>query len=379
MIIKNLTINNLRNHKQTEIELNDKINIFYGKNGVGKTTILEALSILSISKSFLPTNDSILISNEEKYYLLKCEAINDLTVPYWIKIQFNLNGKKIINSSLGDNLLPKNIIGEIPSIILSPDFKIITFGSPQDRRQFLDTVLSQSSKIYIDEALKIKRLLKQRNIILSEYTKTKEIDSNLFETITEMFINSASEIIHRRSKFINEFVEIFENYYKIVSDENEKCTLHYIPNILNNQNNSIIEKQKIRDEYTYYFSKNIDRELSRGMTLFGPQKDDIEFRISGNIAKEAASQGQHKSILLSLKFAEFELLRRLKKENPIMMLDDIFSELDIERSRNINQIISKLDCQTFITITNRDRFDTFNKIETNLAYYRLENGKIIGE
>ena len=380
MIIKNLTINNLRNHKESLIDLDDSINIFYGKNGTGKTTILEGLSIISISKSFLPALDSSLIKNGETFFLISGIGENDLSVPYKVSIRYNGSGRKIINSSLGDNLLPKNIVGEIPVVILSPDYKVITFGAPQDRRQFLDGVLSQSSKIYIEEALKLKKLLKQRNSLLSDYQKNKKIDYRLFETLSEMFIFSAAEIVSRRSKFINNFVPYFSSYYQRISDNNEKVSINYKPDSFDdNLFQSILEKNDIIERYQNRFESLRDKELIRGTTLFGPQKDDIEIRIANKPAKESASQGQHKTLLLSIKFAEYEILKNIKNESPIFMLDDIFSELDKERSYNINKIIRELNCQTLITITNRERFDVFDNIETKSAFFRLDNGIVTKE
>jgi len=380
MIIKDISIYNLRNHSETNIGLDEGINIFYGKNGSGKTTILEALSILSISKSFLPAQDASLIQNGQSLYQLIGTGENDLSVPYKISIKYNGSGRKIINSSLGDNLLPKNIVGEIPVVILSPDYKVITFGAPQDRRQFLDGVLSQSSKIYIDEAIKLKKLLKQRNSILSDYQKNKKIDYRLFETISEMFIFCSAEIVSRRSKFIKNFVPYFSDYYKRIANNNEKVSINYKPDSFDdNLFQNILEKNDIIERYQNRFEYLRDKELMRGSTLFGPQKDDIEIRIANKPAKESASQGQHKTLLLSIKFAEYEILKSIKNESPIFMLDDIFSELDIDRSYNINKIISELNCQTMITITNRERFEPFEKFETKSGFYRLEDGKVTKE
>ncbi len=375
MLLNSLNINNLRNHIESDITLEPKINIFYGKNGSGKTTILEAISILSISKSFLPTIDSSLISSGKNYYNLTTKASNDLGVPYRINIKYNGSGRKVINSSYGDNLLPKNIIGEIPIVILSPDHKTITFGGPQDRRQFIDSVLSQSSKIFIEEALKSKKYLKQRNAILTSNLKERKIDKKLFEAITELFILSSAEVVHRRSKFIHDFKLFFLDTYKRISDENEEVDLVYIANTLNeNIFSHVLEKNDIIESYQKKYERICDKEFQRGITLFGPQKDDLEITIGNKTARDAASQGQHKSLLLSLKLAEFDYLRNIKNETPIFMLDDIFSELDSERSHNINKIVNDIDCQTFITITNRDKFNAFRHVSSNVSYYKIVKG-----
>ncbi|HRP02920.1 MAG TPA: DNA replication and repair protein RecF [Candidatus Kapabacteria bacterium] len=380
MIIKELQINNLRNHCSTNLKLGDQVNIFYGKNGSGKTTILEAISILSISKSFLPSLETSLIQNGQSYYQLSCQCENDLTIPYHISIKYNGSGRKLINSSISDNLLPKHIIGEIPVIILSPDNKVITFGAPQDRRQFLDSVLSQSSKIYIDEAIKFKKILKQRNSLLNNYATNRKIDNNLFNAISEMFILSAAEIISRRSKFINDFSPYFMDYYKRISDNNEVVSIAYLPDSIDRTIfTSVLDKNDIIKIYQNRFMQIQEKEFFRGTSLFGPQKDDIDIKISGKTAKETASQGQHKSLLLSIKFAEYEILKNIRNESPIFLIDDIFSELDLERSHNINQIINDLNCQTMITVTNRERFEQFDNVASKSSYFSVHKGIITKE
>lgn len=376
MRINKLKIINLRNHIDTSIELSPKLNIFYGKNGSGKTTILESIAILSLTKSFIPATDSALIRTDAEFYNLYAECVNDLDIKYKINIIYNGTGRKVINNSYGENLIPKKIIGEIPLVVLSPDFKSITFGSPQDRRQFVDIVLSQSDRLYFEELSKHKKLLKQRNNILNNYLKNKQLDINLLETITTFFINSCAEIIFKRYQFINRFEPFFIDAYKKISKLSENPKIIYKPNLENHTNSIEISKNNIIENLNYKYKKLKDIELTRGLTLFGPQKDDFEFYVDNRIAKESASQGQHKTLLISIKLSEFNFLKNIRNETPILMLDDIYSELDSERSIEISSIIKNLNCQTLITSTNKDLLNLLLKNENFIRFFYVENGNV---
>jgi DNA replication and repair protein RecF len=354
------------------------INVISGKNGAGKTSILEALSILSLSKSFQPTSDVNLICYGTGFYNLASFAKSDLEINYKISLRYNGSGRKIINSTFGDNLLPKEIIGEMPVVILSPDYKVITFGTPADRRQFIDSVLSQSTKIYVDDALKLKKYLKQRNAILSAYIKDGRLDNKLFETITELFIFTGADVIQRRSKFINEFKPFFKDSFKKISQELEEVELNYNPDGFDrNFFNKNITRNDVIERYKVLASNLRNQELRRGTTLFGPQKDDFEILINGGLAREAASQGQHKTLLISIKLAEYEFLKNIRNETPIFMLDDIYSELDDERSYNVTGLIASLKCQSLITVTNHEKFRQYSDLKDKINLISVFKGEIV--
>jgi DNA replication and repair protein RecF len=367
----------LRNHQDSSFEFADSTNIFYGLNGVGKTTILEAISISGLTKSFLPVQDQSLINQGSSEYYIDCHADTDLKTGYNIKIKYEKGAKKQIDGTEGNNLLPKDVIGLMPVVVLSPDFKSITFGSPQDRRSFIDKTLSQSNKRYIEEILKHKKCLKQRNNILNEGKKNDvKFDEALFDAWTVPFIDSSAEIIHKRNNFINEFKPYFKDIYSGISNNIEDVDLFYNADHfkMDDDLNDIV---KIR-EYLSNLAEELKlREIKRGTTLFGPQKDDIDIMINNGNAKEIASQGQHKSLLISLKFAEFNYLKENKKETPIILLDDIFAELDSNRSELVMQMLQENMAQTFITLTNKEiiRSEFINQIETK--YFQIENGKLI--
>lgn len=358
MIIRQLFVRNLRNHSESRFAFGDSINVLFGKNGAGKTTILEAISIASLSKSFLPAPDASMIKNGESEYLIRLEANRDISIAYDVNINFS-SGKKKISTNSDDNLLPKDIIGEMPIVILSPDFKSITFGSPQDRRSFIDSILCQTSKTYLEYLLKLKKCLKQRNNMLGMLKKSNSFDKIEFEQWTYMLIELSTEIMLRRNKFISSFLPYFVEAYNIIANDADVVSAEYEPYGINRE--AIAEgKISLRRDIEELANKVVDSEMRRGTTLFGPQKDELKININGGLSREYASQGQHKTLLIGLKIAEFNYLKELKRETPIILLDDIFSELDENRSSKVLEIIKENNAQIFITMTNPASFENFS-------------------
>lgn len=377
MKIHQISISNLRNHTFSELSIEKDLNVLYGLNGSGKTTILEALSICSFSKSFQPVSDSSLIRYGESFFNVETIALNDLEVNYKSKVRFETGSRKEINSTFGSNLLAKDIIGAMPLVVLSPDLKIITSGSPQDRREFIDRLLSQSSRVYFEKLMDYRKILKQRNNFLNQIKNERKFDKNLLDSFTEMLIDSGCEIILYRIKFINEFLPFFTESYSIVSSLREKVNLEYQPNsILGINTLTDYNKDELKEILSNKAKALLFEETRRGLTLFGPQKDELLIRIDSGIAREAASQGQHKTLLISLKFAEYYFLKEKRNETPIVLLDDIFSELDAERIEKVFELLKSDSAQTFITMTD---VKLLNEIvsKSEFSFFLVNNGTVL--
>ena len=367
MRINNIRIKNFRNYLEKELTFSEGINVLWGNNGVGKTTILEAISVCSISKSFVTNADVILINENENQYFISANCTNDLNLPYKINISFTPKQPKEISSNAGNRLLPKDIIGEIPLVILSPDYKKITSGSPDFRRQFINGLLSQASKNYLEKLFEHRRTLKQRNSLLSQFkgnlTSNNESFLPVLSQWTQALINVSSDLIVRRNEFVNDFNPIFIDAYKNISHSQENVNIIYQPDSISEK---IINKEQVVEILTQRSNAILNAEIKRSTTLFGSQKDDIKICINNGIAKEYASQGQHKSLLIAIKFAEFQYLLDKKNETPIILFDDIFSELDNTIIEKVLYLLSQSKAQIFITLTDPTIIKNSIDILTNL-------------
>ena len=378
MWINNLLINQVRNHNRSRLNFCKGLNILYGQNGAGKTTVLESIAVCGFSKSFLSVPDNSLVQIGNDFLHVKAEAFTDLDIPYKVRVRYFPGRRKEISSNAGDNLSPKDIIGEIPLTVLSPDFRNITSGSPADRRQFIDRVLSQASKLYIDDIFNLKKCLKQRNNLLSNAKKDRFFDYSVIEPWTELLIETGAKIILRRKKFIDEFRPYFREVYSKVSSGREKVNIEYLPdNIPKGLPDSSYKYDDIISIYKKLADDLQKDERNRGTSLFGPQKDEVAIRINSGIAREIASQGQHKTLLISIKFAEFNFLKNIRQETPVILLDDIFSELDEERSKTALDMVMDANAQTFVTITNPGVIRSFLPPSENCMYFRVEEGDVI--
>ena len=374
MIVKNLHISNLRNHKFSDIEFNSNVNLIHGRNGSGKTTILEALSITSISKSFLPSKDEALVRFGESSYdiIAKCES--DLDVPYYCSVRYEIRQKKQMRNSRSETVSPRSLIGEMPSVVLSPDHKSITFGSPSFRRDFIDRVLCQSSISYLKNLSRHKKILRQRNSLLSQIKKRESHDFESLKLWTNNFIELSADIIFKRNEFIENLSRNFKKAYSEISKADTGINLIYQAHGVEDID-KINEKENIISGLNKEYLRRKDEELLRGTSAFGPQKDDIRIEINGGLARDTASQGQHKTLLISLKTAEFIFLREKCNETPILLLDDIFSELDSERASHVLELVGKNKVQTFITSTNKN-IDGIDNVGS-VSLFELKSGKIV--
>jgi DNA replication and repair protein RecF len=354
MYVKSINIDHLRNHDHSELICSPSLNIISGLNGIGKTTILEAISICGLSKTFLPGTDSDLIKHGSDSYTVSLQAVSDLGIPYKVGVRYVEGQRKLINSSIGDRMNPKDILGELPLIILSPDFKEITFGSPDDRRRFMDALLSQAKYVYVEAAINLRKIIKQRNAVLQKAKMFgQKPDEALLDIMTNQMMDFGSTLASLRAQFINEFTPHFLEAYTNITETNEQVGITYIPDTANGK--VLIGKEDFYESYMLAYRTLKEDEIRRGTTLFGPQKDDLEITINGGRARETASQGQHKSLLISIKWAEFTYLRDVRDETPVLLFDDIFSELDGKRTAKVLQQVLDSGAQTFITTTEGEK------------------------
>lgn len=376
MKVKNLEIKNLRNHDDSKLNFASSINIFFGLNGAGKTTILEAIAMSALTKSFTVYSDDHLINFNSEVFDISIELERDRGTCFSLKTTKNKRSKKRIDSTFQDNMKPKEVIGLVPIIILSPDAKDITFGSPENRRKFIDSTISQISNLYLEDLYRYNKVLKQRNILLKKIIDIHEFEDGQLNLWTKKLIDIGSRIIRKRAIFIKEIKPKFEHYYSIISDNREDVSLKYKPNGFKISDIHELDIEEIKLVLHEYSKQKEETEYRRQTTMFGPHKDELELYINDHLVRDTASQGQHKSVLISLKLSEFDYIRELHNEIPIVLLDDIFSELDEKRIKLVLEIINENLAQAFVTVTEVDKIERILKEKPNVNYFHIYEGTI---
>ncbi len=375
MRIKSVRLKNFRNHQSTNISFSENINIFFGKNGQGKTNILDGLTYLCLTKGFLSSCDSSSIFFGESGFELEAEFCSDLRVQSSVKLVYSsaIRGKNLFNNEMKvDKAL--SFVGLYPIVVLAPQYYSIVNGIPQDRRKFVDLVISQSSKSYLHDVIEFRKVLKQRNKLLFDIKTLKSHDFESVEYWNGPLVKHGSQVIIKRHAFVKEFIPFFIKAYTEITSANEIPSIKYMPGI------SIKDIDKEYDSINSRFESDIiscaNDEFRRGSTIIGPHKDEFEFKINGFDVRQFASQGQQKTFLVALKIAEFFYLQEKCSEKPVLVLDDLFSELDKDRSKFLLDFL-KDKCQVFISSTNSEIFDEFlNYNGTNQKYF-VEAGNVL--
>ncbi|MGI6046728.1 MAG: DNA replication/repair protein RecF [Petrimonas sp.] len=363
MILKQLSIINYKNLAQVELELSPKINCFVGNNGMGKTNLLDAIYYLSFCRSYTNPIDIQIIKHDADVCMLqgKYEFENQGEEEIYCglrrrqKKQFKRNKKEY--EKLSDH------IGFIPLVMISPaDIEIIQGGS-EERRKFMDIAISQFDKEYIHALIRYNKALQQRNAMLK--MDDNEIDFTLLELWEEQMVEDGTFIFEKRQAFVEEFIPIFEEFYKIISLSNEDVTFNYVSQ-LSDRNFAVRLRETRR------------RDIAIGHTTIGIHRDELEMLLNGFPIKKVGSQGQNKTYFVSMKLAQFHYLLKTGKRTPILLLDDIFDRLDANRVEEIMKLVSSDEFgQIFISDTNRESFDKIlNSFNDNYHVYFVENGEI---
>lgn len=355
MKIEGLTIKNFRNYENLNVNFDDKVNVFIGKNAQGKTNLLESIYYCCIGKSFKSCKDKELIKwNEDSSYikLVAKKKFRDVK----IEIKLNQSQKKIIQI----NGLPirkiADLIGEINIVFFSPQELRLVRESPDERRRFMDIDISQNNKRYFFQLGRYEKILANRNKLL----KTCQTLEALKETVDiwdRALISTAKYIALERKKFVEQIIPYAQKAHSYISGGKEELELEYKCGC----GVSLDEKFELNLEKL--LKKNLEKDFRLGYTSVGVHRDDIDIFLNKVEVKNFGSQGQQRTVGLSLKLAELENMYNLNGEYPILLLDDVFSELDIDRQRRLLKFVDRT--QTFITCTDERKIEgtLFNIIE----------------
>ena len=363
MFLKKISLTNFRNYDNLDLEFDKNINIFIGNNAQGKTNILESIYVLSISKSHRINKDLFLIKDNCLFTKIHGEIINYDNLNEF-EILINKKGKRV---SINSNPFRKisEYLSNINTIMFCPDDLEIIKGTPSERRYFLNSSLSQFYSDYSLKLSKYNKLLKNRN----EYLKnTEKIDKIYLKILTDKLINLNVDLIIYRRNYINEINKYIVKIYKNLTNK-DKISIKY-DSFINNDINEKNIKQEIQEK----FDRVLENEIFQRTTLLGIHKDDFSIYIDDVKINNYGSQGQQRISILCLKLAEIDIYKEKFNKKPIILLDDIFSELDSEKKENIIKYINS-DMQVFITSTDLNNIDV--KITKNADIFYVNDGKVI--
>jgi DNA replication and repair protein RecF len=356
MIVAGIALRNFRNHAETTLEFGNGINALLGRNGEGKTNVLEAVSFLSLTKSFYAGSDASAVRFGSAGFELGGGIVTASGTEHRIRVAYpGPAGEKIyqVNGARPETLA--SVIGRFPVVVLSPENGSITSGGPAERRRFMDLLLSQESGAYLEELLEYRRALKQRNRLLLDARLRGGGDPGpALEPWDEALVTHGSALVERRRAFVGEFGDyVLRAYAECTGGVAETPAIRYATLVDAGETGSA--PAAIREGFRERFRMRRGEELRRGTTLVGPHRDELEFTLNGTSVQQYASQGQHKTFLVALKVAEFHFLRDRRGERPLLLLDDVFSELDAGRASRIVEMAASLG-QTIITTTDERSF-----------------------
>ena len=348
MYLKTLNLINYKNFKNQTFEFNSKVNCFVGSNGVGKTNILDAIYHLSFGKSYFNPIASQNIKHGEDFFVVDGRYSKDLKEEKII-VSLKKGGKKVIKRNSKSYNRFSDHIGLLPLVIISPvDRDLITEGSDL-RRKFIDGVISQNDKIYLDQIIRYNKILFQRNSLLKQFYLSRTFDHDTIEIYDEQLSKIGNLIFNKRKEFLELFSPIFFEKYSIISNNKEKVNLNY---------KSQLKNHRLQD----LLISNIEKDKVLQYTSAGTHKDDIEFMIGNYPIKKFGSQGQQKSFLIALKLAQYEVLKAKSGNSPILLLDDIFDKLDSKRVKQIIKMVNDSNFgQLFISDTDAKRTENVVK------------------
>ena len=364
MILKRISILNYKNLEQVELDFSTKMNCLIGQNGMGKTNLLDAIYYLSFCKSANNPIDSQNIKHDQNFFVLQGSYVTELGDVEEVYCGLKRRQKKQFKRNKKEYTRLSDHIGFIPLVMVSPADAELIAGGSEERRRFMDVVISQYDRDYLSALIRYNKALTQRNTLLKA---EEEPDNELMEVWEEIMAMAGEVVYRKRKEFVNEFIPVFQTFYSSISQGQEQVSLSYESHA---DNGNLL--QQLKD--------NRQRDRIMGYSLKGVHKDDLVMQLDSYPIKREGSQGQNKTFLIALKLAQFDFLRRTgSNTTPLLLLDDIFDKLDASRVEQIVKLVSgNRFGQIFITDTNRDHLDKIlEKVHGEYKVFSVEQGHVI--
>jgi len=364
MHIDQISIVNYKNIKETRVSFSPNLNCFIGRNGAGKTNLLDAVYYLSFCKSFFNASDQLNINHDESYFMLngmykRNDSNEEIScgLKKGSKKQFKRNSK--IYKKLQEH------IGLLPLVMITPSDDSLILGGSEERRKFMDGVISQYNQNYLDDLLKYNRALLQRNNLLKRFVIDRYFDNELLGIWDAQLVEYGKRIHSERAEFVKKLIPVFQEFYSFISENNEKVDLVHHSVLYEGNFEEILLESQAKDRLIQYTSQGI-------------HKDDLVLKIGDYPIKKLGSQGQKKTYLVALKLAQFEFVKEISGLKPILLLDDIFDKLDQGRVEQIVKTVASEEFgQIFMTDTNREHLDSIVKeMDADFCIFNVDAGNI---
>ena len=370
MHLRTLTLRAFRAHQESRVVLAPRLNVFHGPNGAGKTNVLEAVHYLCLSKSFLTNKDAQVLRMGEPMFELEGLFEGERRARLSVRLVYTRQGSKriFVNDAPLERL--SEIVGSVPTVVFSHVDHGLTAGGPETRRRFLDNVISQSRPVYLDDLVKYRRILRQRNELLAQgRRKRRPVSKSLMEPWNEELVRRGTRLITARLGFVKEFGGYLESAYQLMETATERPSVAYLPF---GQFREGAASSVIQTTFQTLLNKIAKREEALGYTMIGPHRDDLVFKIEGRPLRNYASQGQHRSFTLALKLAQYLYLHERTEEFPILLLDDVFDTLDPRRVQTFLSLLQGDSVgQSLITAAHSHLF------ESHVPFSADDNGLLI--
>ena len=364
MILTRLTLLNYKNIAEATLSFSPKINCFVGSNGEGKTNVLDAIHFLSFTRSATNTVDTLNIRHGEEMMMLS--GTYDLEgVEETFTCGQRLHQKKVFRRGQKAYKRMSEHIGLLPLILVSPNDNELILGGSEERRRFMDMVISQYNATYMASLLRYNKALMQRNALLKE--ENAEEQGDMMDIYEQMMAQEGEYIYKERARFINELIPVFQHYYDRISAQHEQVGLTYTSHCQRGPLIDVIRRDRQKD-------------LAVGYSLHGIHRDDLVMTLGDYAIKKEGSQGQNKTYLISLKLAQFDFLCQTgSRTKPILLLDDIFDKLDAQRVEQIISLVAEDNFgQIFITDTNREHLDRIlERSSGDYKIFQVKGGEIV--
>jgi DNA replication and repair protein RecF len=365
MYLQKLTIANFKNYGEATIQFSDKINCFIGDNGAGKTNLLDAIHYLSFCKSYFNLVDTQNIRHDENFFSIHGTYLKNGDSPDVISCIQKTDQRKIFKINQKEYERLADHIGLFPIVMVSPyDRDLINEGSDV-RRRYLDGVISQFDKQYLDDLIRYNKALAQRNVLLKQFPENRPFNYAVLEMWDRQLTDYGHKIFEKRNHFLTEFTPVFQRYFAFISEGKETVAIKYTSQLFNRNLDELL-------------AVSADKDRSARFTTQGIHKDDLEFQISGFPLKKFGSQGQQKSFVIAIKLAQFDYTRDIKGFKPILLFDDIFDKLDDKRVHQLIRLVSENSFgQVFITDTQRSRIEKlFLEVKIDHRIFEISEGRV---